>query len=56
MVADRLIYLHMDSDRDVSPFVTDRDGKPLAQESAEGSARAQGDLEGDQPPGDRRQA
>src|SRR5438128_552977 len=25
-VADRLIYLHMDSDRDVSPFVTDRDG------------------------------
>jgi peptide/nickel transport system substrate-binding protein len=28
-VADRLIYLHMDSDRDVSPFVTDRDGKPL---------------------------
>jgi peptide/nickel transport system substrate-binding protein len=29
-VADRLIYLHMDSDRDVSPFVTDRAGKPLA--------------------------
>ena len=29
-VADRLIYLHMDSERDVSPFVTDRDGKPLA--------------------------
>ncbi len=30
-VADRLIYLHMDSERDVSPFVTDRDGKPLAR-------------------------
>ena len=28
-VADRLIYLHMDSDRDVSPFVTDKEGKPL---------------------------
>ena len=30
-VADRLIYLHMDSERDVSPYVTDRDGKPLAK-------------------------
>ncbi len=30
-VADRLIYLHMDSDRDVSPFVTDRAGQPLAK-------------------------
>src|SRR5512137_468386 len=30
-VADRLIYLHMDSDRDVSPFITDRAGKPLAK-------------------------
>ena len=30
-VADRLIYLHMDSERDASPFVTDRDGKPLAK-------------------------
>ncbi|MDQ6619898.1 MAG: ABC transporter substrate-binding protein [Pseudomonadota bacterium] len=29
-VADRLIYLHVDSDRDVSPFVTDKQGKPLA--------------------------
>jgi len=29
-VADRLIYLHMDSERDASPFVTDREGKPLA--------------------------
>jgi peptide/nickel transport system substrate-binding protein len=29
-VADRLIYLHMDSERDISPFVTDREGKPLA--------------------------
>jgi len=28
-VADRLIYLHMDSDRDASPFVTDKAGKPL---------------------------
>src|ERR1700682_2014368 len=27
-VADRLIYLHMDSDRDVSPFVTDKAGQP----------------------------
>ncbi len=31
VIADRLIYLHMDSDRDVSPFVTDKDGKPLAK-------------------------
>jgi peptide/nickel transport system substrate-binding protein len=31
VVADRLIYLHMDSDRDISPFVTDRDGKPLTR-------------------------
>jgi len=31
VIADRLIYLHMDSDREVSPFVTDRDGKPLAK-------------------------
>src|SRR5246127_3989796 len=30
-VADRLIYLHLDSERDVSPFVTDRDGKPLGR-------------------------
>src|SRR5438552_10958966 len=29
VVADRLIYLHLDSDRDVSPFVTDRAGAPL---------------------------
>ena len=28
-VADRLIYLHVDSNRDVSPFVTDKAGKPL---------------------------
>jgi peptide/nickel transport system substrate-binding protein len=28
-VADRLIYLHLDSNRDVSPFVTDKVGKPL---------------------------
>ena len=28
-VADRLIYLHMDSDRDLSPFVTDKAGNPL---------------------------
>ncbi|MEO8565579.1 MAG: ABC transporter substrate-binding protein [Betaproteobacteria bacterium] len=31
VIADRLIYLHMDSDRDISPFVTDKDGKPLAK-------------------------
>jgi peptide/nickel transport system substrate-binding protein len=28
-VADRLIYIHLDSNRDVSPFVTDKDGRPL---------------------------
>jgi peptide/nickel transport system substrate-binding protein len=28
-VADRMIYIHLDSHRDVSPFVTDRDGHPL---------------------------
>ena len=31
IIADRLIYLHMDTDRDVSPFVTDKSGKPLAK-------------------------
>ncbi len=31
IIADRLIYLHMDSDRDVSPYVTDKDGKALAK-------------------------
>ena len=31
IVADRLIYLHMDSDRDATPFVTDRAGRPLAK-------------------------
>jgi peptide/nickel transport system substrate-binding protein len=31
VIADRLIYLHMDSDRDISPFVSDKDGKPLAK-------------------------
>ena len=30
-VADRMIYLHLDSDRDASPFVTDKAGKPLAK-------------------------
>jgi len=30
-VADRLIYLHMDSERDVSPFVTDKGGKPMTK-------------------------
>jgi peptide/nickel transport system substrate-binding protein len=29
VIADRLIYLHLDSDRDASPYVTDKDGKPL---------------------------
>ena len=28
-VSNRVIYLHMDSDRDKSPFVTDKAGKPL---------------------------
>ncbi len=28
-VSNRLIYIHMDSARDVSPFVTGKDGKPL---------------------------
>ncbi|HEY7944290.1 MAG: ABC transporter substrate-binding protein [Burkholderiales bacterium] len=31
IIADRLIYLHLDSDRDVSPYVTDKDGKPLSK-------------------------
>ena len=31
IVADRLIFVHMDSDRDGSPFVTDKAGKPLAK-------------------------
>jgi peptide/nickel transport system substrate-binding protein len=31
VVADRLIYLHLDSDRDASPFVTDKAGAPLAK-------------------------
>ena len=28
-VVDRLIYLHLDSSRDASPYVTDKEGKPL---------------------------
>jgi len=28
-VSNRVIYLHLDSDRDESPFVTDVDGKPM---------------------------
>ena len=44
----------MDSDRDVSPFVTDKAGKPLANNPLKDRARAQGDVEGDQPAGDRR--
>ena len=31
IVADRLIFLHMDSDRDTSPYVTDKQGKPLSR-------------------------
>ncbi len=31
VVADRLIYLHLDSDRDQSPFVTDKSGAPLTK-------------------------
>ena len=31
VIADRLIYLHMDSDRDNTPFVTDKAGRPLAK-------------------------
>jgi peptide/nickel transport system substrate-binding protein len=30
-VSNRLIYLHIDSNRDQSPFVTDKDGKPMTQ-------------------------
>lgn len=30
-VSDRLIYLHLDSDRDASPFVTDKAGAALAR-------------------------
>ncbi|MEP7327902.1 MAG: ABC transporter substrate-binding protein [Betaproteobacteria bacterium] len=28
-ISDRLMYVHMDSDRTISPMVTDKDGKPL---------------------------
>ncbi len=28
-VSNRVIYLHLDSNRDESPFVTDKDGKPM---------------------------
>ena len=30
-VSNRVIYLHIDSNRDVSPFVTDLDGNPMTQ-------------------------
>ncbi len=30
-ISNRVIYLHMDQYRDQSPFVTDRDGKPMAK-------------------------
>src|SRR5207249_1591263 len=28
-IADRMIYVHLDSNRDASPFVTDKDARPL---------------------------
>jgi peptide/nickel transport system substrate-binding protein len=31
IVSNRVIYLHLDSDREQSPFVTDTSGKPLAR-------------------------
>ena len=31
VIADRLIYLHLDSDRDVSPYVKDKDGRAIAK-------------------------
>jgi peptide/nickel transport system substrate-binding protein len=31
IVSHRIMYLHVDSNRDVSPFVTDKAGKPLAK-------------------------
>jgi peptide/nickel transport system substrate-binding protein len=31
VIADRLIYLHLDSDREPTPFVTDKAGRPLAK-------------------------
>ena len=31
IIADRLIYLHLDSDRDQSPFVSDKAGRPLGK-------------------------
>ena len=49
-----LMYVHLDSDRDVTPFVTAKDGKPLDKNPLQGRARAQGAVEGDQPAGDRR--
>ena len=30
-VSNRVIYLHIDSDRDVSPFVTDLNGNPMTK-------------------------
>jgi len=30
-VSNRVIYLHIDSNRDVSPFVTDKDGNPMTK-------------------------
>jgi peptide/nickel transport system substrate-binding protein len=30
-VSNRLIYLHIDSNRDVSPFVTDKNGQPMTK-------------------------
>ena len=36
-ISDRLIYLHLDSDRDASPFVTDKARRAAGEESAEGS-------------------
>ena len=47
-VSNRVIYLHLDHWRDETPFVTANDGSG-DQEPAEGRARAQGDVEGDQP-------
>ena len=53
-VSWRTILLHLDQHRAPPPGVTDKAGKPLAGESVQGRARAARDVEGDQPPGDRR--
>ena len=53
-ISHRVIYFNFDHLARSSPFITDKAGQAARQESAARCPRTPGDLEGDQPAGDRR--